>query len=617
MQNYYDVIVIGAGHAGVEAAYALSKLGSKVLLATISLDSISMMPCNPSIGGVGKSHIVREIDALGGIMAINTDDVTIQSKMLNVAKGPAVHSLRVQTDKFKYHTMMKKRIENTQNVDIKQIEVVDILVEDNKVVGVRTITDIEYRSAAIIVCTGTYLGATIFIGKSTIKSGPNSLKGSYELGKSIEKLGFEIRRFKTGTPARIDSRFIDYTKFEPHLGDEIIEPFSFLTPSIDIEQTPCYLGYTNIKTHEYINKNIHLSAMYSGNIEGTGARYCPSIEDKITRFSDKDRHQLFLEPEGLDTNEVYVQGMSTSLPEDVQIKFLQTIKGLENAKIMRAAYAIEYDCIDPTTLKLTLESKKIKNLFFAGQINGSSGYEEAAAQGLIAGINAHNSINEKEEFILNRDNSYIGVMIDDMVTKGVDEPYRMMTSRAEYRLVLRQDNADLRLTELGYKHGLVDEKRYKKMLNKKEDIKNELDRLKTTLIPKEKINQLFKKYNLKEVKESMYLINILKRTDMDYDIISEIDDTLVDNDIKKNVEIELKYSGYIKKQLKQIEKFRDLERRKIPNNINYKDIKGLRNEALEKLIKSKPLNLGQASRIPGVNPADIQVLIIYIEMKRK
>ncbi len=615
MQNY-DVIVVGAGHAGVEAANASATMGKKVLLLTICLDSISMMPCNPSIGGTGKGHLVKEVDALGGLMGVNTDKVTIQSKTLNITKGPAVHSLRVQTDKFKYHDIMKQTIENNKNIDLKQAEVKELIFDGKKVVGVRTLNDMEYYSKAVILATGTYLASKIFIGANIIKTGPNGLKSSEDLSENLKNQNINLRRFKTGTPARVHADSVDFNKVELYLGDKNPEPFSFLNDDIEFNELPCYLAYTNEDTHKLIQDNIHLSAMYSGEIEGTGPRYCPSIEDKITRF-DRPRHQLFLEPEGIDTKEIYVQGMSTSLPESVQVKFLRTIKGLENSKIMRAGYAIEYDCIDPTDLKLSLESKIFENLFFAGQINGSSGYEEAAAQGIMAGINASLKIENKEPFVLKRNEAYIGVLIDDLVTKGTNEPFRMMTSRAEYRLILRQDNADIRLTEKGYNLGLASKERYEKMLRKKEAIKKESERIKNTLISKEKINSLFLDLGISEVLESMYLYDLLKRTDLNYEILSKIDETNVSNDIKKYVEIEVKYSGYIEKEMRQIKKFESLENKKIPKGIDYNKIKGLRNEAMQKLSDKKPNNLGQASRISGVNPADISVLMIYLEMIRR
>ncbi len=612
----YDVIVVGAGHAGVEAANAPAVMGKKVLLLTISLDSIAMMPCNPSIGGTGKGHLVKEVDALGGLMGLNTDKVTIQSKTLNITKGPAVHSLRVQTDKFKYHDYMKRTLEDIENIDIKQAEVSEILFEDGKAVGVRTLTDMVYRAKAIILATGTYLGAKIFIGSNVIKTGPNGLKSSDVLSSTLQANGIDFRRFKTGTPARVHYDSIDFSRIKLYLGDEHPEPFSFLNDEVIFDEEPCYLAYTNEKTHEVINKNIHLSAMYGGQIEGTGPRYCPSIEDKISRF-DRPRHQLFLEPEGLGTKEIYVQGMSTSLPESIQLDFLRTIEGLENVEIMRPGYAIEYDCIDPTSLKLTLESREYENLFFAGQINGSSGYEEAAAQGIIAGINASLKIDNKKKFILKRNEAYIGVLIDDLVTKGTNEPFRMMTSRAEYRLILRQDNADIRLTEKAYNIGLASEDRYQKMLRKKEAIQKEIQRIKTTLIPKDDINELFRSLEIAEVGESMYLYDLLRRTDLNYSKLSSVDASKVASDIKKYVEVEVKYSGYIEKEMRQIKKFESLENKKIPDDIVYEDIKGLRIEAMQKLALKRPLNLGQASRISGVNPADISVLLIYMEMKRR
>lgn len=616
--NKYDVIVIGAGHAGVEAAHAAATLGSSVLLLTISLDSISMMPCNPSIGGTGKGHLVKEIDALGGLMGLVSDEVTLQSKMLNRAKGAAVHSLRVQTDKFKYHTQMKKRLEQVKNLDILQAEVEYILSENRKIKGVRTTTQMEYFADAIILATGTYLAAKIFIGETTVLSGPSGLKGSYDLSDHLREMGIKLRRFKTGTPARIHADSVDYDKIEIQWGDKNPTPFSFLHDEINFEEYPCYLMYTNETTHEIIQNNLHRSGMFTGEIEGVGPRYCPSIESKVVRFSDKNRHQIFLEPEGTDTKEMYVQGMSSSLPESIQVEFLKTIEGLENMKMMRPGYAIEYDCIDPTSLFLSLESKDIEGLFFAGQINGSSGYEEAAAQGLIAGINAHQKIHQKDPFILKRNEAYIGVLIDDLVTKGTDEPFRMMTSRAEYRLILRQDNADLRLTKIGYELGLASKERYEKMLLKQQLIDQEKKRIESTLIDRDSINKLFKELGEAPVKESMYVKDLLRRTSLNYEKLLPVyqsDD--IPSYISEAVEIDVKYEGYIQKQLKQIEKFEDLERMKIPNNFDFSKIKGLRLEAMERLVELEPINLGQASRISGVNPADISVLMIAMESLRR
>ncbi|WP_432662095.1 tRNA uridine-5-carboxymethylaminomethyl(34) synthesis enzyme MnmG [Wukongibacter baidiensis] len=616
----YDVIVIGAGHAGCEAALAGARMGQKTLLLSINLDSIAMMPCNPSIGGTGKGHLVREIDALGGEMGLNIDKAFIQSRMLNTAKGPAVHSLRAQADKHLYHTEMKKTLENVENLDIKQGEVVEILSEDNRVKGVVLRAGSIYYSKAVILATGTYLGGKIFIGQSSFQSGPNGLAPSLELTGSLKNLGIKLTRFKTGTPARVDMKTLDFTQMEEQPGDDVIVPFSFMNDELSMDQISCWLTYTNGETHRIIYKNLHRSAMYGGQIEGTGPRYCPSIEDKIVRFADKNRHQLFIEPEGLNTNEMYVQGMSTSLPEDVQIAFLSTIPGLENVKIMRPAYAIEYDCIDPTELKLSLEFKNIENLFSAGQFNGSSGYEEAAAQGLIAGINAALKIKGEEPFILDRSEAYIGVLIDDLVTKGTNEPYRMMTSRAEYRLVLRQDNADLRLTEKGYKIGLASEERYKNYLERKADIEEEMDRLKSTMVKPSEANEFLESNNSSQIKSSISLYDLLKRPELDYGMLKEIDINRPES-IKRNVaeqcNVQIKYEGYITKQLRQIDQFKKLESKKLSPDIDYSKIEGLRIEARQKLDEIKPLSVGQASRISGVSPADISVLLVFLEQQRR
>jgi len=615
----YDVIVVGAGHAGCEAALAAARMGCKTLILSINLDSIAMMPCNPSIGGTGKGHLVREIDALGGEMGINIDKTFIQSRMLNTAKGPAVHSLRAQADKRKYHVEMKKTLENETNVDLKQGEVVELIVEDKRVKGVIMRPGAIYRAKAVIMATGTYLGGKVFIGQINYQSGPNGLAPSLELTKQLKKLGLRMRRFKTGTPARVDKKTLDFNQMEEQPGDEEIVPFSFMNDSLSIDQESCWLTYTNGETHRIIYKNLHRSAMYSGKIEGTGPRYCPSIEDKIVRFADKNRHQLFIEPEGLDTNEMYVQGMSTSLPEDVQISFLRTIPGLQEVKIMRPAYAIEYDCIDPTQLKLTLECKDIEYLFSCGQFNGTSGYEEAAAQGLIAGINAALKIQGKEPFILDRSEAYIGVLIDDLVTKGTNEPYRMMTSRAEYRLILRQDNADLRLTEKGYKVGLVKEERYKKYLERRAQIEDELKRLRNTYVKPNDVNEFLEKNNSSSINNSISLYDLLKRPELNYDLIKEIDKDRpkLRKDVQRQCDIQIKYEGYIAKQLKQIDQFKKLEKKKLSPDIDYSKIEGLRLEAREKLDKIKPLSVGQASRISGVSPADVSVLLVYLEQQRR
>jgi len=614
----YDVIVIGAGHAGCEAALAAARLNKKTLMLTINLDSIAMMPCNPSIGGTGKGHLVREIDALGGEMGINIDKTFIQSKMLNFAKGPAVHSLRAQADKSKYHLEMKKVIENTPLLDVKQAEVKELIIENKMVKGVITSIGSIYHGKTVILATGTYLGGKIFIGSAVFSSGPNGLSPSIFLTENLTQNNIPMRRFKTGTPARVNSRTLNYDKMEKQDGDKKIVPFSFLNDSLDIEQVPCWLTYTNLKTHDIITANFHRSALFSGEIEGTGPRYCPSIEDKINRFHDKDRHQLFIEPEGLDTNEMYVQGMSTSMPEDVQISFMQSIPGLENVEIMRPAYAIEYDCIDPTQLKLSLEFKDIENLFSAGQFNGSSGYEEAAAQGLIAGINAVQKLNNADPFILDRSEAYIGVLIDDLVTKGTEEPYRMMTSRSEYRLILRQDNADLRLTERSYKIGLASQERFDRVSQKIILMGKELDRMSKTLIKAKTINPFLVSIGSSELRDSITILNLLKRPEIFYDQIEEFDTSRpsLREDIWKQCEITIKYEGYIKKQLRQVEKFKSLETKKIVD-VDYNDVDGLRLEAKQKLNDIKPSSIGQASRISGVSPADISVLLVYLDYKRR
>ena len=615
----YDVIVVGAGHAGCEAALAAARLGKKTLILSINLDSIAMMPCNPSIGGTGKGHLVREIDALGGEMGLNIDKSFIQSRMLNTAKGPAVHSLRAQADKNLYHTEMKKILENESNLDVKQGEVVEIIIEENEAKGVVLRAGSVYYSNTVILATGTYLGGKIFIGTSSFQSGPNGLAPSLKLTESLEKADIKLRRFKTGTPARVDKKTLDFTQMDEQPGDEEIVPFSFMNDELEEDQVSCWLTYTNGETHRVIYKNLHRSAMYSGQIEGTGPRYCPSIEDKIVRFADKNRHQLFIEPEGLDTNEMYVQGMSTSLPEDVQIDFLSTIPGLKNIKIMRPAYAIEYDCIDPTELKLSLEFKDISNLFSAGQFNGSSGYEEAAAQGLMAGINAVLKINGEPPFILDRSEAYIGVLIDDLVTKGTNEPYRMMTSRAEYRLILRQDNADLRLTDKGYNIGLVKEDRYKKYRDRKLQFEKEMERLKSTYVKPNEANDFLEQNNSSKINSSISLYDLMKRPEINYNMLKDIDvgRPNVRKDIARQCNIQIKYEGYISKQLRQIDQFKKLESKKLYSDLDYSKIEGLRLEARQKLNEIKPLSVGQASRISGVSPADISVLLVYLEQSRR
>lgn len=617
----YDVIVIGAGHAGCEAALACARLKMNTMMMTMNLDSIAMLACNPSIGGTGKGHLVKEIDALGGEMGINTDKTMIQCKMLNISKGPAVHSLRAQADKTNYHTEMKKVIENQEGLYLLQAEAVDIRLNEDKSFNVYTQYGAYYHAKAVIITTGTYLKGRIYIGELNYESGPSGLFPSTKLSDALIKLGLNLRRFKTGTPARISSDTIDFSVMEKQGGDEKIIPFSFMTEKIDIEQVPCYLTYTTEKTKEIIEKNLHRSPLYTGVIESVGARYCPSIEDKVVKFSDKERHQLFIEPEGLNTKEMYIQGMSSSLPFEVQVEMYKTMKGLENAEIMRPAYAIEYDCIDPSQLKPSLEYKEVKNLFFAGQVNGSSGYEEAAAQGLIAGINAALSLKNEEPFILDRSEAYIGVLIDDLVTKGTNEPYRMMTSRAEYRLVLRQDNADERLTEKGYKIGLVSEERYQRYLNKKALIENEIKRLEETKItPTKEVGEFLESMGTAPLSKPISLLELMKRPEINYRNTAHLDleRKELSEEVINYVETAIKYEGYIQKQLKQIEQFKKLENKKIPDDIEYDKINGLRIEAKQKLSKIQPKSIGQASRISGVSPADINVLLIYLEqIKRK
>ncbi|WP_434284375.1 tRNA uridine-5-carboxymethylaminomethyl(34) synthesis enzyme MnmG [Clostridium botulinum] len=616
----FDVVVIGAGHAGCEAALASARMGCKTLICTMNLDSIALMACNPNIGGTAKGHLVREIDALGGEMGINIDHTFIQSRMLNTSKGPAVHSLRAQADKKRYSERMKHLLEKEENVVLRQLEVIEIDVEDNEVKGVLTKNGAYFTTKAIILCTGTYLKGKIIIGDIIYSSGPSGLYPANDLSQSLLNLGINLRRFKTGTPARINKRSVDFSKMIEQPGDEKIVPFSFIHNKLDKDQISCYLTYTSEETHKIIHENIHRSPLYNGSIEGVGPRYCPSIEDKIVRFPDKDKHQIFIEPEGENTEELYVGGMSSSLPEDVQIKMYRSVPGLENAEILRTAYAIEYDCIDPQQLDLTLEFKNINGLYGAGQFNGSSGYEEAAAQGLIAGINAVLKIKEKNPLILKRSDAYIGVLIDDLVTKGTNEPYRMMTSRAEYRLLLRQDNADLRLTELGYKVGLVKEDRYNKFLNRKKNVENEIERLRNMQITgKREINEFLLEKGSTELKKPISLYELIKRPELDYFKVEPLDDKRpsLSDDEKEEINIIAKYEGYINKQLEQVEQFKKYEDRLIPKSINYLDIKGLRLEAIQKLEKIKPINIGQASRISGVSPADISVLLIYMERKNR
>lgn len=615
----YDIIVVGAGHAGCEAALASARMGNRTMLFTMNLEAIAMMPCNPSIGGTGKGHLVREIDALGGEMGKNIDKTFIQSRMLNTAKGPAVHSLRAQADKHRYHIEMKKTLEKQENLDLKQGEIVDLIIEDGKVCGVITMTNTYYKAKAVILATGTFLRGKIFIGDSAYSSGPNGLAPSVSLSDNLKKHGMNLRRFKTGTPARALASTFDFFKMTEQKGDEKIVPFSFMNDSLEKEQVSCWLTYTNEKTHTVIRNNFHRSALFGGQIEGIGPRYCPSIEDKINRFADKERHQTFIEPEGLDTEEMYIQGMSSSLPEDVQEEFYHTIQGLENIIITRPAYAIEYDCIDPLDLKPNLENKYIKNLFCAGQFNGSSGYEEAAAQGLMAGINASLEINGKEPFVLDRSEAYIGVLIDDLVTKGTNEPYRIMTSRAEYRLLLRQDNADLRLTEKSYRIGLADKERYDKFLEKKNLVDEERQRMETTYVYPKEANPFLEKIGSSPLSNKATLAELLKRPQVTYDNLAEIDSDRkqLSSHAETQLAVQIKYEGYISKQLSQIERFKKLETKALDENMDYSEIEGLRIEAMQKLNQIKPRSVGQAGRISGVSPADINVLLVYLEKMRR
>lgn len=612
----YDVAVVGAGHAGCEAALAAARLGMKTLIFSISLEAIANMPCNPHIGGSSKGHLVREIDALGGEMGKNIDKTMIQVKMLNTSKGPAVYSLRAQADRKKYQAEMKHTLEKQANLEVKQGEIVDISVENGRVTAIKTDVGAIYKVKAVILATGTYLKGKIFIGDYSKESGPDGVAAANELSDVLKKLGINLVRFKTGTPARINRRSIDFSKMEVQKGDNNIEAFSLENEPKDFEQVDCYLTYTNDETHKIIKENLHRSPLYSGMIEGTGPRYCPSIEDKVVRFSDKPRHQAFVEPVGLDTEEMYIQGMSSSLPEDVQIAFYRTLPGLENAEFTRPAYAIEYDCIDPSNLKLSLEYKGIEGLFMAGQINGTSGYEEAACQGLLAGINATQKIKGKEPLILDRTQGYIGVLIDDIVTKGTNEPYRMMTSRAEYRLLLRQDNADLRLTEIGHEIGLISDERYKRFLTKKENIEKEVERLKKTVVkPTEKVNEILRKCGTSELNNGSKMAELIKRPEVSYEILKDIDENRPELSYqeKEEVEIQIKYEGYIKLQEEQVEKFKKLEEKILPENIDYETINGISLEGRQKLNKFKPRSIGQASRISGVSPADVSVLLVYLQ----
>lgn len=612
----YDVAVVGAGHAGCEAALAAARLGMKTLIFSISLEAIANMPCNPHIGGSSKGHLVREIDALGGEMGKNIDKTMIQVKMLNTSKGPAVYSLRAQADRKKYQAEMKHTLEKQENLEVKQGEIVDISVENGRVTAIKTDVGAIYKVKAVILATGTYLKGEIFIGDYSKESGPDGVAAANELSDVLKKLGINLVRFKTGTPARINRRSINFSKMEVQKGDNNIEAFSFENEPKDFEQVDCYLTYTNDETHKIIKENLHRSPLYSGMIEGTGPRYCPSIEDKVVRFSDKPRHQAFVEPVGLDTEEMYIQGMSSSLPEDVQIAFYRTLPGLENAEFTRPAYAIEYDCIDPSNLKLSLEYKGIEGLFMAGQINGTSGYEEAACQGLLAGINATQKIKGKEPLILDRTQGYIGVLIDDIVTKGTNEPYRMMTSRAEYRLLLRQDNADLRLTEIGHEIGLISDERYQRFLAKKDNIEKEVERLKKTVVkPTERVNEILRKCGTSELNNGSKMAELIKRPEVSYEILKDIDENrpeLTEQE-KEEVEIQIKYEGYIKLQEEQVEKFKKLEEKILPENIDYETINGISLEGRQKLNKFKPRSIGQASRISGVSPADVSVLLVYLQ----
>ena len=627
-KDQYDVAVVGAGHAGCEAALAAARLGFRTVLFTVSVDSIALMPCNPNIGGSSKGHLVREIDALGGEMGKVIDRTFIQSKMLNRSKGPAVHSLRAQADKSAYSRAMRQVLQEQENLDIRQMEVTDILTETNPESGKRTVTGLQtysgaiYRCRAVVLCTGTYLRARCIYGDVSMQTGPNGLQAANYLTENLKSLGIEMNRFKTGTPARIDKRSVDFSKMEEQKGDERVVPFSFTTDpdSVQIDQVSCWLTYTNETTHEIIRNNLDRSPLFSGMIEGTGPRYCPSIEDKIVKFSDKKRHQVFIEPEGIETNEMYVGGMSSSLPEDVQYAMYRSVPGLENAKIVRNAYAIEYDCIDARQLKSTLEFKEIDGLFSGGQFNGSSGYEEAAAQGLIAGINAARKLQEKEGIVIDRSQGYIGVLIDDLVTKESHEPYRMMTSRAEYRLLLRQDNADQRLTEIGYEIGLISEERYEHLKEKEKMIAEEIERVKHVNIgTSEKVQKLLEQYGSTSLVSGTTLAELIRRPELSYEALAEIDEErkALPAGVIEQVNINIKYDGYIKRQQRQVEQFKKLENKKIPEEINYHEIQSLRIEAKQKLNAIRPASIGQASRISGVSPADVSVLLVYLGGKNR
>ncbi len=620
LEKYCDVVVVGAGHAGCEAALACARLGLETVIFTVSVSSIAMMPCNPNIGGSSKGHLVREIDALGGEMGKNIDKTFIQSKMLNKSKGPAVHSLRAQADKAAYSASMRQVLEATDHISIKQMEVAEILTENSRITGIRTASGAVYHCRAVVLCTGTYLKARCIYGDVSTYTGPDGLQAANYLTDSLKENGIVLRRFKTGTPARMDGRTVDYSKMEPQYGDAVITPFSFETDpeTVQIEQVPCYLTYTNETTHDIIRANIDRSPLYSGQIEGVGPRYCPSIEDKVVRFADRDRHQVFIEPEGLGTNEVYIDGMSSSMPEDVQDAMYHTVAGLENAKIVKNAYAIEYDCIDATQLKASLEFKQISGLFSGGQLNGSSGYEEAAAQGLIAGINAARSILGKDPLIIDRSEGYIGVLIDDLVTKETLEPYRMMTSRAEYRLLLRQDNADRRLTPKGYEAGLISQERYDRFLLKVKQIEEEMQRVEQLTVPAtQHVQKVLEELGSTPLKTSATLAELIRRPELTYDMLAPIDPDrpVLPAAVTDQVNIEIKYEGYIKRQQSQVSQFHRNEKKKIPENLHYEDVPSLRTEARQKLERIRPASIGQASRISGVSPADISVLLVYLEGK--